>query len=179
MKPLLLPLLLALTLPVAARADDALGTLNPDEMSLERSMREAVEGNTSMTVCASGYLMTKSGQHGMARSVFENCAADGWTRAMTWMSYLEDNGYGAPMDPDAAAEYDRLAAESGDPVGMFNYGLDMLRGHGTALDEEEGRRLIDRAAALGLADARRLQGAGYDPDEVTPDADNWKYAPLY
>lgn len=170
---------LALALPIPGWAEEAFGTLNPDEMSLDRAMREAVEGRTSMTVCASGYLMTKSGQHGMARNVFENCAEGGWTGAMTWMSYMEDNGLGGPMDPDAAADYDRRAAEAGDPIGLFNYGLDKLRGRGTAADMAEGRALIDRAAALGLADARRLQGAGYDVEEVTPDADRWKYAPLY
>lgn len=170
---------LAFALPAIGWADETLGTLNPDEMSLDHAMREAVEGRTSMTVCASGYLMTKSGQHGMARNVFENCAGDGWTGAMTWMSYMEDNGLGGPMDPDAAADYDRRAAEAGDPIGMFNYGLDKLRGRGTAEDIAEGRALIDQAAALGLADARRLQGADYDVEEVTPDADRWKYAPLY
>lgn len=179
MPPIRLALALTFAFPALALGDEGLGTLNPDEMSLDRAMREASEGNTSMTVCASGYLMTKSGQHGMARTVFESCAADGWTVAMTWMSYLEENGFGGPADPDAAADYDRLAAEAGDPVGMFNYGLDKLRGHGTAADHAAGRALIDRAAELGLGDARRLQAAGYDVDEVTPDADNWKYAPLY
>lgn len=69
-----------------------------------------------------------------------------------------------------------LAAE---PVGKFNYGLDLLRGHGAPRDEARGRALADEAAAEGLPIARRLQGAGYDPEEVTPDADHWKYAPLF
>ncbi len=32
-----------------------------------------------------------------------------------------------------------------------------------------------RLAEAGLDDARRPQGAGYDPAETTPDADNWKH----
>ena len=44
--------------------------------------------------------------------------------------------------------------------------------------EAAGRALVDRAAKAGLPTAQRLQGAGYDLDEVTPDADNWKYAPV-
>lgn len=169
------------TAPVFAEPvpEEGLGVLNPDEMSLNRALNDAIEGKTSMTVCASGYLMTKSGQHQMARTLFLNCVEDGYTGAMTWMSYLEDNGFGGPMDPDAAAEYDRRAAEAGDPVGMFNYGLDSLRGRGTQKDEAAGRALIDRAAEAGLTEARRLRDAGYDLDEVTPDADNWKYAPLF
>jgi hypothetical protein len=39
--------------------------------------------------------------------------------------------------------------------------------------------LVDNAAEAGLAVARRLQNAEYDLDVVTPDADNWKYQPLF
>ena len=45
------------------------------------------------------------------------------------------------------------------------------------MDEAKGRALIDEAAAEGVVAAQRLQAADYDLDEVTPDADNWKYAP--
>ncbi|MFN3846426.1 MAG: tetratricopeptide repeat protein [Paracoccaceae bacterium] len=155
------------------------GSLNPDEMSLGRMVDDASHGKTSMTVCASGYLMTKSGRHAAAREVFERCAEDGYTGAMTWMSQLDDNGQGAPENPDAAANWDRRAADLGDPVGMFNYGLDMMRGRGVSQDIKTGRQWVDRAADLGLPVAKRMQSAGYDLDEVTPDADNWKYAPLY
>ena len=98
---------------------------------------------------------------------------------MTWMGQLDNNGLGGDYDPDAAAEWDRRAAEAGDPVGKFNYGLALIRGHGVARDGEAGRRLVDEAAAEGLEIAQRLQGAGYDPDAVTPDADEWKYAPAF
>jgi uncharacterized protein len=85
----------------------------------------------------------------MARKLFENCANDGWTGAMTWMSQLEDNGLGGPENPDAAAEWDRRAADAGDPVGKFNYGLDLMRGRG---EQTEGGRLRSR-----YRDARRRQ----------------------
>lgn len=156
-----------------------LGQLNPDEMSLNRVLEDTENGQTSMINCAAGYLMTKSGRHGEARRVFERCADAGYAGAMTWMSQLDDNGSGAPMDPDSAAEWDKMAAELGDPVGMFNYGLDLMRGRGIAQDEVLGRNFVDRASELGLPVARRLKSAGYDLDEVTPDADNWKYAPLF
>ena len=73
----------------------------------------------------------------------------------------------------------RRAAEAGDPVGRFDLGLDLLRGRGVVRDDAAGRKLIDPAAAEGLPVALRLQGAGYELDVVTPDADNWKYAPLF
>ncbi|KUJ80535.1 hypothetical protein AVO45_05670 [Ruegeria marisrubri] len=173
--------ILALMAATPALAEDQaeLGTLNPEEMTLGRVMDNIRRGHTDMTTCASGYFITKSGRHGMAREVFETCAEAGYTGAMTWMSQLDNNGLGGEYNPEAAAEWDRRAAEAGDPVGKFNYGLDLMRGHGVARDEARGRALVDKAAREGLKIARRLQRAGYDLDEVTPDADNWKYAPLF
>lgn len=170
---------LATTTASFAETDPEEGTLNPEEMTLGRVMENIRNGETSMTTCATGYFITKSGRHVMARELFEKCAQDGWTGAMTWMSQLDNNGLGGDYDPDAAAQWDKRAAQAGDPVGKFNYGLDLMRGHGVARDEAQGRALVDEAARDGLEIARRLQGADYDLDEVTPDADNWKYAPLF
>lgn len=163
-------------LPAHAEAVDEFGTLNPEEMTIARILDDVARGETSMMACAAGYGITKKGDHDHARDVFEACAADGWTGAMTWMAQLDDNGLGAAAeDPDRAANWDQMAAEAGDPVGMFNYGLDLMRGRGVLADEGAGRALVDRAAEAGLPVAQRLQAAGYDLDEVTPDADNWKY----
>lgn len=163
--------------PILAETDDQ-GTLNPEEMTMGRVMENVRRGQTDMTTCAAGYLITKSGRHEMARELFEKCAEAGWTGTMTWMGQLDNNGLGGPYDPDAAAEWDRRAAAAGDPVGKYNYGLDLMRGHGVAKDVGRGRALVDEAARDGLQIARRLQRADYDLDEVTPDADAWKYAPL-
>jgi hypothetical protein len=163
-------------LPALAEPEDEIGTLNPEEMTIARILDDVARGETSMMACAAGYGITKKGDHDHARDVFEACAADGWTGAMTWMAQLDDNGLGTPdEDPGRAADWDRLAAEAGDPVGMFNYGLDLMRGHGVLADEVAGRALVDQAAEAGLPVAKRLQAAGYDLDEVTPDADDWKY----
>lgn len=176
MKPLMILTLTLTALPALAEPDEDVGTLNPEEMTIARILDDVAHGETSMMTCAAGYGMTKKGDHDHARDVFEACAADGWTGAMTWMAQLDDNGLGKPdEDPGRAANWDRMAAEAGDPVGMFNYGLDLLRGRGVPLDDAAGRNLVDRAAEAGLPVAKRLQAADYDLDEVTPDADNWKY----
>lgn len=169
---------LLLVLPTFALADEY-GTLNPDEMTWSSILDRAEAGETSMTICASGYMLTKSGRHGAARALFENCARAGYAGTMTWMSYMDQNGFGAEFNPDAAAEWDRQAAQAGDPVGKFNHGLNLMRGFGTRLDATEGRRFVDEAAADGLEIAQRLQAADYDLDVVTPDADNWRYAPSF
>ena len=159
--------------------EDGAGTLNPPELSLGAVMGKVRRGEVDMTTCAAGYYITKSGRHSLARELFALCAEAGWTGAMTWMGQLEDNGLGGPEDAEAAARWDRRAAEAGDPVGQFNLGLDHLRGRGVARDAAAGRALIDRAAEAGFAPARRLRAAGYDPSEVTPDADEEKYAPRF
>ena len=97
---------------------------------------------------------------------------------MTWMSQLHTKARTCNAHPEASADWDRRAAEVGDPVGRFNHGLNLMRGHGISQNEALGRKFVDKATDDGLEIAKRLQGAGYDLDEVTPDADNWKYAPL-
>jgi len=170
---------LALGLSASAFAGDEAfdtgGTLNPDEMSLNSALQKAINGDVSMVVCAQGYLMTKKGDHEEARRIFESCAKAGYTGTMTWMSYMEQNGFGAAEDAQASAQWDRKAAELGDPIGKFNYGLNLLRGYGVEQDEALGRQLIDEAASDGVKAAKQLQASDYDPKAVTPDADEWKF----
>ena len=176
---LLIALLPGLFLAPAPLIAQERGTLNPEEMTMGRIVEDIRAGRTSMTNCAAGYLMTKSGRHAPARETFDACASAGYARAMTWMGYMDENGYAGPRDPAAAAEWDRRAAEAGDPIGAFNHGLALIRGHGVAADPERGREMVDAAAKAGLEAAQRLRAAGYDPDEVTPDADEWKYLKAY
>ena len=175
---LLIPILLLAAPAVAENADDG-GTLNPQEMTWESVLDRAEQGETGMVICSTGYAITKKGEHAAARRLFQRCAEAGYTGAMTWMSQLDNNGLGGEYNPDASAEWDRRAAELGDPVGKFNHGLNLLRGHGVTRNEALGREFVDEAARDGLAVAQRLQDADYDLDEVTPDADNWKYAPRF
>ena len=157
-----------------AKEEDG-GSLNPEEMSLARNAELAGKGKVDFVICASGYLMTKHGDHEKARIVFEECARQGYTGAMTWMSYLDDNGFGASENAERASGWDKKAAEMGDPIAQYNYGLDLLRGRGVEANSELGRQYVDRAAQSGLTDAMALQGSGYDYTAATPDADEWKY----
>lgn len=155
------------------------GILNPHDTGLGMLKRKIELGTTDTVTCAMGYYVTKSGSHDLARKFFSQCAEAGYTGAMTWMSQLENNGLGGDYNPDAAAAWDKRAADAGDPVGKFNYGIGLMRGHGVDKNEALGRQYVDDAAREGLQIAKRLQGADYNLDEVTPDADNWKYAPLF
>lgn len=170
-------ILIAACLPASlavAGADNG-GMLNPDELSLDYFARKSEQGFVDPMGSIHGYMAAKSGDYDTARRILEKQAAQGVTQAMTWMAWMDDNGLGAPEDPDKAAAWDRRAAEAGDHVGMFNYGLDLLRGRGVRQDEAAGRAMIDRAALAGDETAKALIADGYDLDTVTPDADNWKY----
>jgi len=159
--------------------EDAFGILNPQDIGREMLQPKIEMGVVDSVTCSLGVNATKYDNHELARDLAQRCAEAGFTKAMTWVSQMENNGLGTEYNPDAAAQWDRRAAELGDPVGRFNHGLNLMRGHGIAQDMELGRRFVDQAAQDGLEIAKRLQEAEYDLDAVTPDADNWKYAPLF
>ena len=159
--------------------EDEHGVLNPQDTGLEMLKRKIDMGVIDSVTCSLGINMTKTSDLVLSRKLTRQCAEAGYTKAMTWMSQMENNGLGGEYNPDASAEWDRRAAEAGDPVGKFNHGLNLMRGHGTSMDPDLGRQFVDEAAQEGLEFAKRLQSADYDLNEVTPDADNWKYAPLF
>lgn len=160
-------------------SENDFGVLNPHDTGREMLQRKIEMGVIDSVTCSLGVNATKYDNHELAKSLAKRCAEAGYTKAMTWVSQMENNGLGGEYNPDEAAEWDRRAAEAGDPVGRFNHGLNLMRGHGISQDVELGRRFIDQAAEDGLEIAKRLQSSDYDLDEVTPDADNWKYAPLF
>lgn len=162
-----------------AKVENEFGVLNPEDTGVAMLKRKIEMGVIDSVTCSLGINATKNSDYALSRKLTALCAEAGYTKAMTWMSQLENNGLGGEYNPDASAEWDRRAAEAGDPVGKFNHGLNLMRGHGIGQDEALGRRFVDQAAKDGLAIAKRLQGAEYDLEEVTPDADNWKYAPLF
>ncbi|GIT91317.1 hypothetical protein JANAI62_17730 [Jannaschia pagri] len=154
---------------------DAHGTHNPEELTICSHIDRMRQGETHPVLGFIGYIEAKAGNHDTAREIFTTLADEGNSSAMTWMAWMEDNGLGGPEDAEAAAEWDRRSMEAGSSVGAFNYGLDILRGRGVAYDEELGRRIIERAAALGDRAAQHLIDNDFDLDSVTPDADEWKY----
>lgn len=159
--------------------EDDLGILNPSDTGREMLKRKIEMGVIDSITCSLGINVTKNDDFVLARKLTRLCAEAGYAKAMTWMSQLENNGLGGDYDPESSAEWDRRAAELGDPVGRLNHGMNLLRGHGVAKDEALGRRYVDQAAEDGLETARRLKDSGYDLDTVTPDADNWKYGSFF
>lgn len=170
-------ILLAATLlaPVGVACADDFGELNPQTLSVEYYVGKASDAKIDPHLCGYGVFMDKTGQHEEARKIFERCAREGNLNAMPWMSYLEENGFDRPSNPVAAAEWDKKLADKNSSLGQFNYGLDLLRGHGVAQDGALGKSYVDRAAKAGDTTARELAAHDYDPESVTPTADLARY----
>ncbi|MDR3421108.1 MAG: hypothetical protein P4L80_07710 [Xanthobacteraceae bacterium] len=158
-----------------AASDNSGGELNKQELSIQYWAAKSTEERFDPHMCVYGVFLDKTGQHEEARRIFERCANEGNLHAMPWMSYLEENGYDRPSDPVKAAEWDKKLSDTGSSLGEFNYGLDLLRGHGAPLDRKAGKALIDKAAAGGDTTARELAQHDYDPESVTPEADKARY----
>ncbi len=179
--------MLCLAAPVSAQTfttenydpGDGDGVLNPEELSMRGALDRMRYGERHPMMGIIGYGAAKEGNHAVAREIFEELSQNGDVQGMTWLSWMEDNGLGAPENPKAAAELDRRAMELGSEVAAFNYGLDLMRGRGVAMDQDAGRQIIDQAAKMGSATAQHLIDNDYDLDSVTPDADNWKYEPNF
>ncbi|MEL7049604.1 MAG: sel1 repeat family protein [Pseudomonadota bacterium] len=145
------------------------GVLNPQEYTLEQIMLKVKRGELTDIECIYGYETAKHGKHAPARIIIRYCAEmRKLPQAMTLMAWMDENGYGLDGGPDlaSAAEWDRLAAESGDSNAQYNYGLKLLRGRGVARDVAKGRRQIDLAAANGDTAARSLIADNYNLTNV-------------
>ena len=107
----------------AYAGSDEYDTTNPLETGFGRVMEDIANGKTDMMTCATGYYIAKSARYPMARKLFEACADAGYTQAITWMSYLDDNGFGGEYDPDASSAWDRRARKLKRKCKAFVYSL--------------------------------------------------------
>ena len=156
---------------VGSDAGDEVGRLNPQELGIDYWIARSKEARFDPGMCMYGYPLAKMGWHEDARRIFQRCSEAGITGAMPWMAWTEENGYDKPSDPVKAAEWDKTLADTGSSLGQFNYGLDLLRGHGVTQDRAQGKSLIDSAAKGGDTTARELAAHDYDPESVTPTSD--------
>ncbi len=163
------------------QSEDEYGITNPEELSMnyyvKNMNRNLARGHDF--VCSLGYFATKSGDHERALKIFRKCSREGNEGTKIWMSYMHQNGYGVKKDPKASTEWVKKAADNGYSIGKFNYGLALLKGYGVKRNLEAGKALIDEMAAEGDVHAIELKEGNYNPDIVTPDADQEDNQPLF
>ncbi len=103
------------------------------------------------------YLSSMSSYPGEGSSEFEarhlrllaEAAGKGYAPAQFTLGMYHLFGDRVPLDPGLAMSFMGPAAAHGYPPGEYEYGFALLRGMGVAKDEEEGLRLIRKAAAAG------------------------------
>lgn len=161
--------------------EDQYGENNPREFSMQHFIKN-MDSNLKQGkdfVCSLGYLATKSGRHVDAMKIFKTCSDHGNKASKIWMSYMHQNGFGVKKDADESTRWVEESAKEGYSIGKYNYGLALLKGYGVKRDAKAGKALIDEVAADGDIHAIELQENNYNPDVVTPDADQNDTQPLF
>ena len=157
------------------------GVTNPEEMSIKSyiyKLAPALSRNRQ-TACNWGYAATIAGEYETAVDIFRKCAKFGNQASKIWMSYMYQNGLGVEQSSIKSTDWVRESAHDGYSIGQFNYGLSLFKGYGVKRDVKAGKSFIDQAAEQGDKDAVILQKSNYNPDVVTPDADQKDTAPLF
>lgn len=87
----------------------------------------------------------------LARRSFTAAASQGHVEAAAYAGYLAVNGKGGPVDTAGGRALLRRAAESGDPFGQTNYGLQMIlaANAGENIDMRPVAAMLEQAAARG------------------------------
>ena len=157
------------------------GVTNPEEMSIKSYIYQLAPAlsRNQQTACNWGYAATIAGEYKTAVDIFRKCAKFGNQASKIWMSYMYQNGLGVEQSSVKSTDWVRESANDGYSIGQFNYGLSLLKGYGVKRDVKAGKSFIDQAAEQGDKDAVILQKSNYNPDVVTPDADQKDTAPLF
>lgn len=161
--------------------EDEYGITNPDELSLNAyitNMKSSLSRGHDF-VCALGYWATKEGRHEKAVKIFRTCADHGNQGSKIWMSYMHQNGFGVKKDAKASTDWLKDAADDNYSIGQYNYGLALLKGYGVKRDLNAAKKMIFKAAEQGDTHAKILIDSNFDPDVVTPDADQIDKQPLF
>lgn len=87
---------------------------------------------------------------------YEAATRDPKAQVLLGDCYKEGCGY--EKDAQKALRWYSLAAQAGDPLGLFREGCCYLYGAGTEKDERKAKSLIQRAASLGCSHAQERMG---------------------
>lgn len=110
--------------------------------------------------CLYGYFAEKTGDHATAIHIFEDCIQR-WNDvySMIWLAQIYETGVGVEQDLAYAtalmkrgAELDAGTAYS--TIARYHYGKALYQGSGTDMNQGEGLKWLERAAAEGSTDAK-------------------------
>jgi len=115
-----------------------------------------------------GVIAVQREQFDTARQEFLAARAAGDARGTFMLGVMAEQGWGAPADDAAAAEWYRLAGEAGLASAQFNLGILYQFGRGVAEDPAEAARWFAKAADQGHARAMNNLGSMYDTGSGVP-----------
>lgn len=169
-----MPLILT-TLAVLAQTPSLPATLPPEQLERLRTLcttlaaqaqRRADELQTLATCYFRGDGLPQD--LARARSLYEQAAAGGYTKANCAVGNMMIAGQGGPRDIPGGLAHCRRAAEAGDPDAQTDLGGYLLTGEFTPKDVVEARRWLTMAATQRQANAAFLLGQIYwNGDGVT------------
>ena len=155
-------LLLALLVSVAAPAPAQ------DEQAESDLSYKAYVHSDKRIKCLYGYAADKTGDHGAAVAIFEDCIRR-WNDvySMIWLAQLYETGVGVPKDEAQATALMRRGAQASDDaayarLARYHYGVALAEGRGTPRDVPQARTWLRQAAQEGVQEAAdylgRLEG---------------------
>ena len=122
--------------------------------------------------CLYGYVADKTGDHGAAIEIFEDCIAR-WedVYSMIWLAMMHENGTGVPRDLTKATELMHRGALSPENAGYatlarYHYGVALHQGRGVPRDAQAARHWLERAAAEGEINAASYLALHFPPPPV-------------
>jgi len=108
-----------------------------------------------------GVAAIQRGDYATALPIWHRLADQGDLRAVVYLGYMYQNGWGVPQDYVAAVSWFRRAAELGDTNGQNSLGLAYAEGRGVAQDYTVAVSWLRRAAEHGDAVAQNNLGWMY------------------
>ncbi|BFM07838.1 tetratricopeptide repeat protein [Halioxenophilus aromaticivorans] len=120
---------------------------------------DSMIGSDKRMKCLYGYVASKSGDHGAAIAIFEDCI-DRWddVYSMIWLAQMHESGTGVPQSDAKAFELVKRGAQIDDEAGYgkwarYHYGKALYQGRGTTADPQAALEPLKKAAKEGVKDA--------------------------
>lgn len=142
-----------LTFPGLAQADKET-VITGNELSYD----SMIDSSKRMK-CIYGYVASKSGDHGSAIAIFEDCI-ERWddVYSMIWLAQMYESGTGLPKSDSKAFELMERGAQIFDTAGYgkwarYHYGKALYLGRGTQANPSAALAPLRKAAAEGVDDA--------------------------
>lgn len=132
--------------------DEYGGALNPTDFSWHYYQEQMDRFPERIgTICYNAYLLDKGGLHSDSEKFLIQCAQRGSTSAMIFLALLYEQGTIREPQPTLSTQWLAKAANAGNPVAQYHYGMALINGVGITEQSQAGMQWIVKAAKQGEA----------------------------